>query len=132
MTAEELNAISKAIIAAAIEVHKRLGNGLLESVYRRAMVIELREAGYFVEEEVPIPVTYKGHDLGIGFRLDLLVERSVAVECKVVEAIVLVHASQLRSYLVIADLRLGLIINFHEPRLTDGIKRIVNNFPDSA
>jgi GxxExxY protein len=130
VTAEQLNVISRDIIACAIKIHKYFGPGLLESIYRKATAIELRKMNYKVLEEVEINAAYEGQNLGLAFRMDLLVQDSVATECKAVDALVPVNSMQLKSQLVLADLRLGLLINFREKVLTDGVRRIVNNFPD--
>jgi GxxExxY protein len=124
----ELNQISSQIIKAAINVHKELGPGLLESVYQAAMVIELRYMGISVRSEVPLPVSYRGEQIHEeGFRLDLLVEDTVIVELKSVEKVDNVHKKQLLTYLRIAKKPLGLLINFNEVMLKDGITRIINS-----
>ena len=126
----ELNQISSQIIRAAINVHKELGPGLLESVYQAAMVIELRYMGISVQSEVPLPVSYRGEQIHEqGFRLDLLVEDTVIVELKSVEKVDNVHKKQLLTYLRLAKKPLGLLINFNEVMLKDGITRIINS-PD--
>jgi len=123
----ELNQLSSQIIKAAINVHKQLGPGLLESVYQSCMAIELNSMSIKVESEVPLPITYRGqkvHDEG--FRLDLLVEDTVVVELKSVEKVQDLHKKQLLTYLRLTKKRLGLLINFNEVLLKDGITRIVN------
>ena len=123
----KLNYISSSIIQAAINVHKSLGPGLLESVYQKCMVIELKDMGLKVESEVDLPVTYKGHRITeLGFRIDLLVESVVVVELKSVETIKPVHKKQLLTYLRLANKDLGLLINFNEALLKQGITRITN------
>ncbi len=115
------------IIRAAINVHKELGPGLLESVYQKCLVIELNLMGLEVEAEVPLPVNYKGQKVDDqGFRIDVLVENRVVVELKSVEKIQRVHPKQLLTYLKLANKELGLLINFNVVLLKDGIKRIVN------
>ncbi|NVN90583.1 MAG: GxxExxY protein [Desulfuromonadales bacterium] len=123
----DLNSISSQIINAAITIHKELGPGLLESVYLRCMLLELENAGLKVLAEVPIPVFYKGTKVSDdGFRLDILVENLVVVELKSVEKIQPVHKKQLLTYLRLAGKPLGLLINFNEVKLIDGITRIAN------
>ena len=121
----ELNEASEAIIGAAIEVHRHLGPGLLEGVYERALVHELESRGLVVQRQVLVSVTYK--DIQIeGQRLDLLVAPGVIVEIKAVESLSRVHQAQLMSYLKSTGLRVGVLINFGQLLLKDGIKRIVN------
>ncbi len=123
----ELNQLSSQIIKAAINVHKELGPGLLETVYQACIVIELRGMDIKVESEVALPVIYQGqrvHDQG--FRLDLLIEDTIIVELKSVEKVQDVHKKQLLTYLRLANKPLGLLINFNEALLKDGITRIIN------
>ena len=122
---DSLNQTTGEIIAAAIEVHKHLGPGLLESVYETALLHELNLRDIQVQQQVPIAVKYKDIEIG-GQRVDLLVESGVIVELKSVEAVLPVHAAQLLSYLRTTGLRLGLLINFNVKILTQGIKRVVN------
>ncbi len=117
---------SHRIIGSAIEVHRTLGPGLLESIYEEAMCVELGLAGVAVERQAEIIVDYKGHPIR-GQRLDLLIGRSVVVELKSVAAIKDVHKAQLLSYLRASRLPLGLLINFNESRLKDGIRRVIND-----
>jgi len=121
------NELSNKIIAAAIEVHRNLGPGLLESVYQQCLQYELENHGLECGVELPMTATYKGKVFDSAFRLDLLVERKVIVELKVVERILPVHEAQLLSYLRLTGKRLGLLINFHAPMIKTGLKRIVNN-----
>jgi GxxExxY protein len=121
------NEISKSIIGCAIDVHKQLGPGLLESAYQECLAYELREHGLHVRKEVSMPVIYKQVKLDHGYRLDLLVENKVVIETKTVEYITDVHEAQLLTYLKLGNYKLGLIINFHVTTLTKGIKRMVNN-----
>ncbi len=123
--------LTSKIINAAIEVHKHLGPGLLESVYLRCLKIELEERGIEVQTEVLLPVKYKDktlHDLG--FRMDMLVQEQVVVELKSVQRIEPVHKKQLLSYLRLSGKKVGLLINFNEALLKDGIYRIVNKAED--
>lgn len=128
-TAEFLNRITSAIIAAAIEVHRILGSGLLESAYRKCLVLELRQSGFKCEQNRAIPLTYKGEDVGIAYEADLIVEGCVIVELKAVDALHPRHERQLLTYLRLADCRVGLVLNFGEDTLKSGIRRVVNNFP---
>lgn len=127
----KLNDLTSEIIGSAIKVHRVLGPGLLESAYRVCLAHELRQLGRHVEIEKPIPVVYEGVKLKCGFRADLLVERSVIVECKAKDKLHPVDQAQLTSHLRLLDLRVGLLINFHQVVLKDGIKRIVNNYRDT-
>ena len=124
----EVNQLTEAIIGAAIEVHKRLGPGLLESAYRICLAYELRKRGFEVIEEQPVPVIYDDVKLECGFRADLVVNGQVVVELKAKSAIHPVDKAQVLSHLRLLNLRFGLLINFHEERLVDGISRIVNGY----
>jgi GxxExxY protein len=124
----ELNSISSQIIKAAITVHKELGPGLLETVYQKCMIMELDGLGLQAESEKPIPVFYRGVEIfDQGFRIDLLVEDKVVVELKSVEKVKDVHKKQLLTYLRLSNKPLGLLINFNESLLKDGITRIIND-----
>ena len=126
---KDLNEISEKIIGAAITVHKELGPGLLESVYLRCMSIELRSMGLKVETEVPVAISYKGNKItDEGYRLDILVEDAIVIELKSVEQVMEVHKKQLLTYLKLTKKPLGLLINFNEKLLKNGITRIVNGF----
>jgi len=118
--------LSKEIIGAAIEVHRRLGPGLLESAYEECLCCELGLKGIKFKRQVPLPVVYKGAKLDCGYRLDLLVEDLVIIEVKAIEAIGPIHEAQLLTYLRLRDSWLGLIINFNVLLLKDGIRRLVN------
>ena len=128
----DLNALTEAIIGAAIEVHQRLGPGLLETAYRKCLAYELRKRGFEVVEEQPIPVVYDEVHLECGFRADLLVNGSVVVELKAKSTIHPVDKAQTLSHLRLMNLQVGLLINFHEVKLVDGLHRIVNNFKESS
>jgi GxxExxY protein len=131
--AMEINELTAKIIGAAIAVHKELGPGLLESVYQRCMVLELRSMGMKVESEVPVPVWYRGQNVSDdGLRLDLLVDGDVIVELKSVEEIKPIHKKQLLTYLRITKKTVGLLINFNEVQLRSGITRIVSNYKDEG
>lgn len=122
------NELTSAIIGAAIEVHRRLGPGLLESAYRVCLAYELRKRGFQVEEERPIPVVYDDVKLDCGFRADLIVNGSVVVELKAKSAIHPIDKAQTFSHLRLTGLRIGLLINFHEVKLVDGVNRIINGY----
>jgi len=124
------NEISKHIIGAAIEVHKNLGPGLLESVYEMCLYKELVSKGFAVKKQFGLPVVYKGEKCDLGFRIDLLVENRVVIELKAVDALNDIHIAQILTYLKLSELNLGLLINFNVNKLIDGIKRIVNNFEE--
>jgi GxxExxY protein len=129
---DRINSITGRIIGAAIEVHRTLGPGLLESAYEACLAFELRKLGLRVEEQRPVPVVYKDVKLDCGYRLDLLVDDAVIVEVKAIDQLAPIHDAQLLSYLRLTGKHVGLLINFHVPILKDGLKRIVNEFPDSA
>ncbi len=118
---------SKEIIGAAIEVHRHLGPGLLESTYEECMSHELNLRGLSFERQKPLAVTYKDKNLDCGYRLDIVVEGLVILELKAVDRIEPIHEAQLLTYLKLSDLKLGILINFNVPVLKNGIKRIVNN-----
>jgi GxxExxY protein len=121
------NEISKIVVDIAYKVHTKIGPGLLESVYEEIMFCEIKNYGLMVERQKAIPVIWKEKQLEIGFRADLIVESKVIIELKSVEEIAPVHYKQLLTYLKLTDLKLGLLINFNEYLIKDGIKRIVNN-----
>jgi GxxExxY protein len=123
-----LNKLTEAIIGAAIEVHRHLGPGLLESVYRKCLAYELRKRGHDVIEERPISVIYDGKTHDCGFRADLFVDQSVVVELKAKSKIHPIDKAQLLSHLRLMDLQVGLLLNFHEIKLVDGLCRIVNDY----
>jgi GxxExxY protein len=127
---ERLDEISRRIIGAAIEVHRHLGPGLLESAYETCLVFELKRLGLKLEEQKPLPVIYKDVKLDCGYRLDLIVEDEIIVEIKAVERLLPIHEAQLLSYLRLANKKVGLLMNFHVVVLKNGLKRIVNEFPD--
>lgn len=123
---EELNKISGEIIGAAIEVHKALGPGLLESAYQECLFFELASKGFQVVKEQPMPIVYKEVKLDHGYRMDLLVENKIVIEIKTVDAFSDVHFAQVLTYLKLGNYKLGLLINFNVLKLKDGIKRIIN------
>ncbi|NCU04150.1 MAG: GxxExxY protein [Chitinophagaceae bacterium] len=120
-----LNSISGAIVDCSIRVHKELGPGLLESVYEVCLMKELIAQGLTVRRQVALPVYYKGENIGIDFKIDLLVEEEVIVELKAVENLLPIHEAQLITYLKLSEMHLGLLINFNVKLLKDGIKRMV-------
>ena len=121
----ERNEISGAVVDAALKVHSALGPGLLESAYAACLRHELIKRGFNVASEVPVPVVYDGIRLEAGYKLDLLVEDTVVVELKAIEALAPIHQAQIISYLKLAGKPIGLLINFHSLLLKDGIKRFV-------
>ena len=120
------NEISTMAINAAIEVHKTLGPGLLESSYEICLFYELIQAGLHVERQKPLPIYYKGIKLNAGYKIDLLVEDKVVIELKTVNNFNSVHTAQLLTYLRLSKCKLGLLLNFNVKLLKEGIKRIVN------
>ena len=120
----ELNAVTSEVIGAALEVHRMLGPGFLETTYEEALAIEFELRGVSYERQKPISASYKGRNVGEG-RADFLVERSVIVELKAAERVLPVHRAQVLSYLKTTGCCLGLLINFHEALLTNGIRRVV-------
>ena len=126
----QYNEITGTVIDTAINIHRKLGPGLFESVYRKVLGYELRKRGFDLLEEYPIPVVWDNVKMDIGFRVDLIVCRMVILELKSVEAITPIHKKQLLTYLRLADMRLGLLINFGQELLKDGIYRIVNDLPE--
>jgi len=126
------NQIAAAVVDAAYKIHKILGPGLLESAYEAIFVYELQKRGLSVATQVSVPVVYETVTLDIGFRADLIVEDLVIVELKSVEKIIPVHKKQLLTYLRLADKRLGLLINFGEEMIKDGITRVANGLPEKS
>jgi GxxExxY protein len=125
----QLNEISKCIVDAAIEVHRNLGGpGLLENVYEEALAWELLHRGFIVERQQLVPITYKGNELGSPLRLDLLVEKSIVVEVKATSNYNPIFEAQILTYLRMMDLKVGLVVNFGEKYVKDGIRRVVNGF----
>ena len=121
----ELNRLTKRIIGAAIEVHRHLGPGLLESAYETCLAYELEQLGLTVERQKALPLVYKEIHLDQGYRLDLLVEKQVIVELKVVEQITPIHEAQVLSYLKLSGCKVGLLLNFNVKLLKDGIRRFI-------
>ncbi len=121
------NEIAKVIVDVAFQIHKRLGPGLLESVYEIVLAYELKKRGMKVKRQVAVAIVYDDIKFDVGFTADLIVEGKVIVELKSVEKVVPVHKKQLLTYLRLADKRLGLLINFGSELIRDGISRVVNN-----
>ena len=127
---ERLNQLTETIIGAAIEVHRALGPGLLESAYEACLAFELTQRGLKVEQQKPLPIIYREVNLDCGYRLDLLVEDAVIVEIKAVARLAPIHQAQLLSYLKLSGCKVGLLLNFNVEIMKSGIRRVVNNFPD--
>jgi GxxExxY protein len=121
------NEISNIIIGCALEVHKHLGPGLLESTYEACLAFELEQKGLIVSQQQALPIVYKDVKLNAGYRIDLLVENLVIVEIKSVDALADIHVAQLLTYLKLKELKLGLLLNFNSVLLKTGIRRVVNN-----
>lgn len=128
----DINELSSKIIGAAIEVHKALGPGLLESAYEECLCHELALRGVSFERQKPLPVTYKGKHLDCGYRLDIVVEGAIILELKSCESIEPIHKAQLLTYLKLSGLQLGLLLNFNTSLLRDGIVRVVNELEESC
>ncbi|SET75290.1 GxxExxY protein [Draconibacterium orientale] len=124
----EIEKIGKQIVDAAFEVHSELGPGLLESVYEICLVEELKERGLTVERQVKLPVVYKDKILQKEFIIDILVEKCVIIELKAVEMLLPVHEVQTLTYMKLADMKLGYLINFNVPLIKQGIKRKINGY----
>ena len=124
------NAVAAQIVDAAYKIHLKLGPGLLESVYLVVLAYELRKRGFGVVTERELPVVYEDVRIEVGYRIDMIVEEKVIVELKSVEKLAPVHGKQLLTCLRLADKRLGLLINFGEARIKDGIQRVVNQLPE--
>lgn len=120
------NELSRKIISCAIEVHRQLGPGLLESAYQQCLYYELKNAGLKVKKEKPMPIIYKEIKLDHGYRIDLLVEEKVVIEIKTVENFTDVHLAQILTYQRLGNYRLGLLLNFHTTVLKNGIRRVIN------
>ncbi|MGZ4033645.1 MAG: GxxExxY protein [Bacteroidia bacterium] len=121
------NEISKIIIGCAINIHKKLGPGLLESSYEECLVYEINKTGLRVERQKSLPLIYEEVKLDIGYRIDLLIEEKVIIELKAVEFINDVHLAQILTYLKLSNCKLGLLMNFNVSKMVDGIKRVANN-----
>jgi GxxExxY protein len=126
----DLNAISGPIIDAAVAIHSELGPGLLESVYEVTLAFELRERGFQVDRQVPVPIVYRGIKFEEGYRLDLIVNDLVIVDVKSIESVIAIHKKQLLTYLRLTKRPLGLILNFNVNLMKEGISRIANGVKD--
>jgi GxxExxY protein len=131
VSASPENALTDKIIGAAIEVHRHLGPGLLETAYEECLCYELSQQGVRFQRQVALPVNYKGLKLDCGYKLDLVVEDSVVVELKAIEELLPIHSAQLLTYLKSSGKRVGLLINFNVPILTKGLKRMVNHYVEA-
>ena len=125
---KKLDAISRGIIGAAIDVHRELGPGLLEAAYEHCLAYELVERGHTVEKQKIVPIRYKATEVDAGFRIDLLVDRKVIVDFKAVDSLAPIHKAQLMTYLKLTGLKVGLLMNFNVNVLKHGLQRVVNNF----
>jgi GxxExxY protein len=128
---ERLDRITEAIIGVAIDVHRTLGPGLLETVYESCLSFDPQARGLNLERQKPLALTYKGMRLECAYRVDLIVEGAVIVEVKAAEQLLPIHAAQLLSYLRLSNLPVGLLINFDVINLQRGLRRVVNSYPDS-
>lgn len=126
----DMRELTGKIIGAAIEIHKALGPGLLESAYEECLAYEMRLRGCGFERQVPLPVAYKGVSLDCGYRLDFVVQKAVVLELKAVDTLLPIHEAQLLTYLKLGGWTVGLLINFNVPVLKNGIKRIVHNYKE--
>ena len=122
----EINELTYKVIGSAIEVHKELGPGLLESAYEECLYHELLKSGLYIEKQKPMPLVYEEVKLDIGYRLDFLLERKVVVEIKSVEALNDIHLAQVLTYLKLSNCKLGLLINFNAALFKNGYRRILN------
>ena len=121
----EQDPVSAKVTGSAIEVHKHLGPGLLESAYEECLAFELRQQGIDFQRQVPLPILYKGIQLDCAYRMDLVVERYLIIEIKTVEQLLPIHQAQLLTYLKLSNLKFGLLLNFNVALLRDGIKRMI-------
>jgi GxxExxY protein len=131
MNKDKLDFITRRIIGCAITVHREVGPGLLESAYQRCLAAELKHEGLQFQQQVDLPLSYRGQKLDCGYRMDFVVENEVIVEIKAEKDLSAIDRAQLLSYLRISKRHVGLLINFHEVVLKDGAKRIVNDSPDA-
>lgn len=131
-TLSHANELSNAVIAAAIEIHRATGPGIMESAYEAMLAHRLLKKGFKVERQVVVPINFDGIKLDEGFRIDLLIEETLVVEIKSIQCLLPVHTKQVLTYLRMMHRPLGLILNFGCPTLKEGIKRVVNDLPSSA
>jgi GxxExxY protein len=120
------NELSQIIIGMALDVHRSLGPGLLESVYKECLVYEIRNAGFHCVKEKPVPLVYQNITLDCGYRIDILVEEKLVIEVKSIDLITQVHLAQILTYLRVGNYKLGLLLNFKVVLLKDGIRRVIN------
>ena len=128
----DLNGVTERIIGAAIEIHKAIGPGLLESAYEACLAHEMGLRGLRFNRQVALPVSYKGVQLDCGYRVDFLVENAVVLELKTVDCLAPIHKAQLLTYLKLGGWHVGLLVNFNAPLLKQGIERIVLNYQDPS
>jgi GxxExxY protein len=121
----ELNKITERVIGCAIEVHRNLGPGLLESAYEESLSYELLKAGLSIERQKAVPIVYKEVKLDCGYRIDILVENAVIIELKTVEELNRVHEAQILTYMKFPEKKIGLLFNFHDTMLINGLKRFI-------
>jgi GxxExxY protein len=126
------NEITELIIGCAIKIHRSLGPGLLESAYEACLFYELSKIGLTVEKQKALPLIYESVKLDCGYRADFVIENKVVIEVKSVDAIADIHLAQILTYLKLSNCKVGLLINFNVLKLTDGLKRVVNKYNDSA
>jgi GxxExxY protein len=124
--------IARAVVDAAIKVHRALGPGLLESVYQQCLAYELNKRGFRVECEVALPVVYDGQRIEAGYRVDMIVEGLVLIENKTVDYLATIHEAQILTYLKMSGIRLGFLLNWNTPLMKQGIKRMVNQYVEPA
>lgn len=117
--------IFKTVLDCCFRVHSSLGPGLLESAYEEALYFEAKRSGLFIEKQIPMPLIYKGIKLEIGYRIDLLVENTIVIEVKSIEALAEIHLAQILTYLKLSGCKLGLLVNFNVLHLKEGIKRVI-------
>ncbi|MBQ4834239.1 GxxExxY protein [Pseudoalteromonas sp. MMG010] len=118
-----MDALTHKVIGCAIEVHSQLGPGLLESTYESCLIFELKQQGLLVKSQVILPIHYKGHSIDAGYRLDILLPKTLIIELKSVEKLLPIHSAQLLTYMKLADIQTGLLINFNVSKLVNGVKR---------
>ena len=121
------NEISNIVIGLAIEIHKKLGPGLLENVYKECLFYKIKQRGLLVEKEKSLPLVFEEVNLDCGYRIDLLVEKKILIEIKALESLTVNHLAQTLTYLRLGNFKLGLLINFNEVLLKNGIRRVANN-----
>jgi GxxExxY protein len=127
----DIEAVAKDIVDAAIKVHRTLGPGLLESAYQKCLAFELGQRGRKVLTEVSLPLLYEGHQIDAGYRIDMLIDDLVIIENKTVEKLMPIHEAQLLTYLKLGECKIGFLLNWHVTLMKHGIKRMVNNLPES-